>query len=129
MGKNVRVCSSAMIIGSGALEIGDNTWIGHRVLISSSSSIYIGHNVDVAPNVYIGTGTHTIDIEGERIAGEGISKDIVVNDGAWLCTGCMILPGVTIGEKCVVAAGAVVTHSSEAKKLLAGVPAVVKRGI
>lgn len=127
IGKNVRICSSVMIVGSGVLEIGDNTWIGHRVLISSSSFISIGKNVDIAPNVYIGTGTHEITPQLERIGGVESSKDIRIGNGCWICANCSILPGVSIGDKCVVAAGSVVTESAVGMKLLAGAPAIIKR--
>ena len=128
IGKNVRICSSAMFIGSGHLVIGDNTWIGHRCLISTSSTIIIGANCDIAPCVYIGNGTHLIAPDGDRIAGAGICGDIVIGDGCWLCAGCIILPGVVIGNKCAVAAGAVVTKPcNENLVLVAGIPAVVKK--
>lgn len=127
IGKNVRICSSAMIIGAGELEIGDNTWIGHRALISATSSIKIGKNVDIAPNVYIGNGTHEITPERERIADIDITKDIEIGDGCWLCVNSTILPGVTLGKKCIIAAGALVTKSFEEMKLIAGVPAIVKK--
>ena len=127
VGKNVRVCSSVMIVGAGNLEIGDNTWIGHRSLISASSSVRIGKNVDIAPNVFIGNGTHGITPERDRVADLEFSRDVEVGDGCWLCAGCMVLPGVSIGSKCVVAAGSVVTRSFGTMKLLAGVPASIKR--
>lgn len=128
VGKNVRICSSAMFLGSGTLEIGDGTWIGHRCIISVSSSIKIGSDCDLAPNVYIGNGTHLITPDRKRIADIEISEDIIVGNGCWLCAGSMILPGVTIKDKCVVAAGAVVTRSpNEGMVLLAGIPAKIKK--
>lgn len=128
IGKNVRVCSSVMIIGAGELTIGDNTWLGHRCLISASSSIHIGKNVDIAPNVFIGNGTHGITPERERIADIELSKDIAIGDGCWLCANVSVLAGVTIGDKCVVAAGSVVTKSMpQSLQLIAGVPAVTKK--
>lgn len=129
IGSNVRICSSVMIIGAGELTIGDNTWVGHRCLISASSSIKIGKNVDIAPNVYIGNGTHEITPDKERIASIELAKDIVIGDGCWLCANVTILPGVTIGDKCVVAAGSVVTKSYGNMILLAGVPADIKKNI
>lgn len=127
IGKNVRVCSSVTVIGAGELSIGDNTWVGHRCMLVASSSIKIGSNVDIAPNVFIGNGTHEITPERERIADIELSKDVTVGDGCWLCANSAILPGVSVGEKCVVAAGAVVTKSFSGRCLLAGVPAEVKR--
>ena len=127
IGNNVRICSSVMIIGAGSLEIGDNTWVGHRTLLSASSSILIGSNVDIAPNVFIGNGTHELTPDRLRVADIELSKDIRIGDGCWLCVNSTILPGVTLGSKCVVAAGAVVTHSAGSLELLAGVPAQVKK--
>lgn len=109
----------------GYLSIGDNTWIGNQVLIVSSSAIKIGANIDIAPRVFIGTGTHTIDVNSDHVAATDISKDIVIGDGCWLCANAVILPGVTLGNKCVVAAGAVVTRSFNDKKLIGGIPATV----
>lgn len=127
IGKNVRICSSVHIIGSGELEIGDNTWIGHKTLIVASSKITIGNNVDIAPNVYIGTGTHEITPSKDRIASVEISKNIIIGDGCWLCANCLILPGIKLGKKCVIAAGAVVTKSFNDMHLIAGVPAESKK--
>lgn len=130
IGNNVRICSSVMIIGAGELEIGDNTWIGHRCVISVSSRIKIGANCDLAPNVFIGNGTHEITPDRERIADVELSKDIAIGDGCWLCANTSILAGVSIGNKCVVAAGAVVTQNvNEDTVLIAGIPAKVKKSL
>lgn len=124
IGENVRICSSVRILGNGELIIGNNTWIGHEALIISSSKIQIGANVDIAPRVYIGTGTHAIDINSSNIAGVGISKDIIIEDGCWLGVSSVILPSVILRKKCVIAAGTVLTKSfDETHFLIAGVPA------
>lgn len=127
IGQNVRVCSSVMVIGAGELIIGDNTWVGHRCVLSASSRIEIGRNVDIAPNVFIGNGTHEITPGSERIADIELAKDIKIGDGCWLCANTVILAGVTIGNKCVAAAGAVVTRSFDDMNFIAGMPAVVKK--
>lgn len=125
IGENVRVCSSVTILGAGQLKIGDNTWVGHGSLLVTSSVLEIGANVDIAPQVFIGTGTHVIDPEGAHVAGEGISKDVKIGNGCWLCASSTILPGVALGEKTVVAAGAVVTKPFWGGKIIiGGVPAV-----
>lgn len=128
VGKNVRICSSVKIRGNGNLSIGDNTWIGHETLIISSSSILIGSDNDIAPKVYIGTGTHQIDILSPNIAGKGISKDVIINNGCWICVGSIILPGVKIGNKSIIAAGAVVSQTIPDFTIVGGIPAkVLKR--
>ncbi len=124
IGNNVKLSSSLKIYGSGELVIGDNTWIGCQTLIACSSRVEIGCNVDIAPRVYIGTGTHTIDVKADHVAATDISKDVVIGNGCWLCANSMILPGVVLGQKCVVAAGAVVSRTIAGdKQMLAGVPA------
>lgn len=129
VGKGVRINSSAKISGIGQLSIGDNTWIGPEVMIVCSSEITIGANCDIAPRVFIGDGTHLITKEQDRIAGIDISKPIHIGNGCWLCVNCTILSGVSIGEKCVVAAGAVANDDYGSMKLLAGVPAKVVKNI
>ena len=104
-------------------------WIGPQTLISSSSSVSIGSSVDVGPQVYIGTGTHEIDATGAHSAGKGENRDIGIGAGVWLGARCMILPGVSVSEKAVVAAGAVVTKNVAGRCLVAGVPAAVMRDI
>ena len=111
VGQNVRICSSATVLGCGELIIGDDTWIGQHCLIMASSKIEIGKNVDVAPMVYLGTGTHVPQFDKERCAGEGLNKDIKIGDGCWLCARTTILPGVTVGNMTIVGAGAVVISS------------------
>lgn len=129
LGSNVRVCSSAQILGAGQLAIGDDTWIGHQALLSTSSRIQIGRAVDIGPRVYIGTGTHEIDPDGHHSAGAGISKDVTIADGVWVGVGSTVLPGVTIGAKSVIAAGAVVTEDIPPRVLAGGVPARVIRNL
>lgn len=120
---NARICSSAKILGNGSLIIGDNSWIGHNVTIVTTSTVVIGENVDIAPNVYIGTGTHIVDIKGNRIAGKGISKEVTIGSGTWLCAGSIVLPGSTLGKMSLVAAGSLVNGNFESYSFIAGTPA------
>lgn len=127
IGHNVRICSSAFILGAGELEIGDDTWIGHQVYIETGSRIIIGDCVDIAPRVYIGTGSHKIDSTGQHSAGDGTSQPIIIEDGVWLGTNVIILPGITIGRKAVIGAGAVVTRNIDSFVVAAGIPARMMR--
>ncbi|MBS9523188.1 acyltransferase [Litoribacter alkaliphilus] len=123
IGRGVRICSSVQIRGIGELSIGDHTWVGHNSHIISACNIVIGKNVDIAPNVFFTTGSHQINMSGERIAGKGIQEAINIGDGSWIAAGAIILPGTSIGNKCIVAAGAVVKGSFPDNSLIGGVPA------
>jgi acetyltransferase-like isoleucine patch superfamily enzyme len=111
------------------LEIGDDTWIGHQVFIASGSSVRVGKCVDIAPKVFIGTGTHELDTEGEHSAGPGINRDVIIDDGVWLGACATILPGTSIGHKSVVAAGSVVSRDVPERKIVGGVPAKILKNL
>ena len=123
IGDHVKISSSAIITGVGRLTIGNNTWIGPETMIVCSEEIVIGSNCNIAPRVYLGDGTHLITPTMDNIADTDVTKPIHIGDGCWLCVNSTILPGVSIKDKCVVAAGAVVNKNYGEKKLLAGVPA------
>ena len=130
IGRNVRISSSARFLGNGELVIGDGVWIGADALLIavSPAKIEIKEHCDLGPQVAILTGTHRIECSNSRAAGVGIARSVVVGSGCWLCARSLILPGVTIGDRTVVAAGSVVASSFELKNvLLAGVPAKVKK--
>lgn len=130
IGDNVRICSSAYIAGAGDLDIGDNVWIGEQCFISPNarSRVEIGANCDIGPCVMILNGSHEIDVCGDHIAGRGVSESVVVSEGSWLGARSVILPGVNLPAKTIVAAGSVVVNSpSRSFVLLAGTPAVEKK--
>ena len=126
LGGNVRINSTAIIAGSGGLEIGDDVWVGSGCRISpvGGAVVRIGSHCDLGPEVMILTGSHEVDPVGLHIGGNGAASSVTVGNGCWLGARAIILPGVTLAEKTLVAAGAVVTKSAEVPKtLLAGVPA------
>lgn len=130
IGLNVRIYSSARIIGTGPLEIGDDVHIGPEVMIYTSgvSKVAIGSHVDIAARVTILTGSHEIDPVGAHAAGTGTGRDVVIADGCWIGANAIVLGGTVLQEKTVVAAGAVVRAGVERGHcLLAGVPAVLKK--
>lgn len=123
-----RVAYGVRVLGRLAVSIGDDTFVGHSVLISGGvSSVSLGDRVDIAPRVTFATGSHQVDIAGPRAAGAGFSRDIVVQDGVWIGAGSTVLGGVVIGENAVIAAGSVVTRNIPPRCLAAGVPCRVKK--
>lgn len=130
VGNHVKCVSSARFWLAGRLNIGENVWIGHEVLVvGGDASVEIGARCDIAPRVTIATGSHRIDADGPRIAGEGYSLPVKIADGCWIGTGATVLGGTVIGTHSIVAAGAVVRGQFPARSLIGGVPARVIRSI
>jgi len=121
--RSCRIISSAQIWGNCQVTIGDDTFIGHDVLITGGESrIEIGRFVDIGPRVCIVMGTHIIDMHGPHSAGAGDSKDIVIEDGVWIGANSTILGGVRLGRKCVIGAGSVVNRDIPPFTMAFGVP-------
>ena len=101
------------------LIIRDNSSIGPNVLLDARSGLEIGKCVTVAYDTIIWTLHH--DMNSPTFEGKG--GKVIIDDYAWLCSRCIILPGVKIGKGAVVASGAVVTKDVEPYSIVGGVPA------
>lgn len=104
------------------VSIGKGTFINYSCFFDNSASITIGDNCDIAFGVTFCTSTHEMG-SSERRAGSAIGQPIIVGKGCWIGARSMILPGVSIGSGCIIAAGSVVTKECEPNSLYAGVPA------
>jgi acetyltransferase-like isoleucine patch superfamily enzyme len=112
------------------LVVGNDTYLGHRLIISADDEVSIGAHVHVADDVYIcGYDAHPMDPIARRsqpgpVDYTGQSR-IVVEDDAWICQGSIILKGVRIGAGAIVGAHAVVTKDVPPGGIVAGNPAKV----
>jgi maltose O-acetyltransferase len=105
------------------IQIGDNVNIQMDCFLDGRGGLTIGNNVDVTLGVRILTGQHDIDSPDYA----GVKKPVVIQDHVVIGSWALVLPGVTIGEGAVVAAGSVVAKSVEPYTVVAGNPAVKKR--
>lgn len=128
MHPSVKFCGRGWIYGRGRLIIGEGTWLSPGVVFHThlEAEIQIGERCDLGPGIEFIVGSHEVGT-GERRAGNGTARAIVVGNGCWVGAKSVILGGVTIGDGAIIAAGAVVTRDVAAHTLVAGVPAVVKR--
>jgi len=113
------------------LEIGSNVGIGWQTTICVGSRVVFEDNVRIAGRAFLaGYPGHPLDSEA-RAAGlpdeESQIGDIVLRKDVWLGTGCIVSPGVEIGEGTIVAAGSVVTKDLPPYVLAAGTPAKALR--
>ena len=101
------------------LTIGAGSCIGHRATLDARGGLTIGKNVNFSSEVMIWTAQH--DWRDPKFG--TVFEQVVIGDYVWLGPRCIILPGVTVGEGAVIAAGAVVTKDVEPYAMVGGVPA------
>ena len=108
--------------------LGAGTFVNHGCYFMDGGGITIGQNCFIGPFTGFYTATHPTDY-ARRNQGLEWAKPIRVGDNCWFGANCSVMPGVTIGNGCVIAAGSVVTKDIPDNSIAAGVPAVVKKKI
>lgn len=110
------------------MVIGDGTWIGQHCFLHSAGGITIGRRVGIGPGVKLLTSAHCgAPLDAAIMDTRVDCAPIAIHDGADIGVGAIVLPGVTIGERAQVGAGAVVTETVPDYAVVAGVPARVLR--
>lgn len=104
--------------GDNRITIGAKTFVNTGCFFDTLAPISIGERCHLAPQVMVLTSAHTPDESHALIA-----LPVKIEDGCWIGARATVLPGVTIGEGCIIAAGAVVSHDCDRRGLYAGVPA------
>jgi acetyltransferase-like isoleucine patch superfamily enzyme len=102
------------------ISIGKNVFINHACSFLDMGGITIEDHVLIGPRVNIVTENHPLDPTDRRAL---ITRPVVIKRNAWIGAAATILPGVTIGENAVVAAGAVVSKDVSANTVVGGIPA------
>ncbi|MCR5470685.1 MAG: acyltransferase [Prevotella sp.] len=112
----------------GDVIIGNYTRIGlHNTIIGP---VTIGHHVNLAQGITVTALNHKFKNPDIRIDEQGVStKPVVIGNDIWVGANAVILPGVTIGDHSVIAAGAIVTKDAPPHSLVAGVPAKIIKQI
>lgn len=108
------------------IRIGKNVFINHCCSFLDMGGITLEDNVLIGPKVNLITENHPQDPANRRAL---ITKPIVIKRNAWVGAGATILPGVTIGENAIVAAGAVVSKDVPANSIVGGIPAKIIKTI
>ncbi len=110
------------------IEIGENFFANHNLVILDCAKVIFGDNVFIAPNCGFYTAGHPLDVK-RRNQGLEYAKSIVVKSNVWIGAGVSVLPGVTINEGAVIGAGSVVAKDIPSNVLAVGNPAKVVREI
>ncbi|WP_429181288.1 sugar O-acetyltransferase [Aeromonas salmonicida] len=110
------------------IHIGEQTFFNFNVTILDVGEVHIGNHVLLAPNVQIYTATHSMDYLARR-NWTAYNKPVHIGDDCWIGGGAIICPGVTIGARSIIGAGAVVTRDIPADSVAVGNPARVIRSL
>lgn len=110
------------------IKIGENFYSNHNLIILDANTVEFGDNVFIAPNCGFYTAGHPIDAS-TRNKGLEYTKKIKVGNDVWIGGNVVVLPGVTIGDNCVIGAGSVVNKDIPANSIAVGNPCKVIKTI
>lgn len=113
--------------GTGII-LGENVFMNYDCIMLDGGYIRIGKHTLIGPHCQFYTPQHPMDYV-ERREEKETAYPITIGEDCWLGGNVMVCPGVTIGNRCIIAAGSVVTKDIPDDSLAAGVPAVVKRSL
>lgn len=106
--------------------MGEHSFMNYGCVVLDSALVTLGNYVKLGPHCKLFTPQHPLDYLERRQTVE-TAYPITIGDDTWVGGGVTICPGVTIGKRCVIAAGSVVIRDIPDDSLAAGNPAVVKR--
>lgn len=110
------------------IEVGENFYSNHNLVILDGAKVTFGDNVFIAPDCGFHTAGHPIDFE-RRNQGLEYAYPITVGDNVWFGAGVQVMPGVTIGSDVVIGGGSVVVKDIPDHSVAVGNPCRVIRKI
>lgn len=109
-------------------HVGKNVYFNFNVTLVDDTHIYVGDYTKFGPNVVIATAGHPI-LPSLREQAYQYNMPVKIGKCVWLGAGVIVLPGVEIGDNCVIGAGSVVTKNIPANSVAVGNPCKVIREI
>ena len=108
------------------IEVGENFFANHNMVILDCAKVTFGDNVFIAPDCGFHTAGHPVDAK-RRNAGLEYAYPITVGNDVWFGAGVQVMPGVTIGNDVVIGAGSIVVHDIPDHSVAVGNPCRVIR--
>lgn len=121
LGEHVTIHSPFHVDYGDNVSIGNWTFINHGAYLMDGAAITIGCHCFIGPGFGAYTAQHPLDY-GQRRLGLERALPITIGDDCWIGANVSVMPGVTIGAGCVIAAGSLVTKDVPAGHLAMGMP-------
>jgi len=121
--RRIHVYGDFTAISPRNIRVGNNVAINHGVFLLGRTGITIGNDVVLSARCMLIDGGLALDDSAPTVERAHSGAPIVLEDGAWLGAGAIVLAGVTIGRNSVVGAGSVVTRDVPTDTVVAGNPA------
>ena len=119
LGKGVVIKPNVNIKYPWKLSLGNYVWIGEQVWIDNLDNVTIGNHVCISQGAILICGSH----DYKKPSFDLITKEIILNDGVWIGTKSIILPGVVAESHAILSAGSVMSKNLENYTIYRGNPA------
>ena len=125
----VRFSEAKLLLDYGFnIEIGENFYSNHNLVILDANKVKFGDNVFIGPNCGFYTSGHPLDYQTRNKPLE-YAKPITIGNNVWIGGNVCVMPGVTIGSNTVIGAGSVVTKDIPDNVVAVGNPCKVIRNM
>ena len=119
LGKGVVIKPNVNIKYPWKLSLGNYVWIGEQVWIDNLDNVTIGNHVCISQGAILICGSH----DYKKPSFDLLTKEIILNDGVWVGTKSIILPGVVAESHAILSAGSVMSKNLENYTIYRGNPA------
>ncbi|MFH6944314.1 acyltransferase [Flavobacterium sp. FlaQc-50] len=126
IGANNKISSSTLIYYPDRVSLGSYIYIGPNAEINGLGGIEIGNGVIIGPNLVVHSANHCFKNSKYIPYDETFDfRKVTIEENVWIGGNVIITPGSTIGEGCIIGAGAVVSGSIPALSIVVGNPCKV----
>lgn len=119
IGNNVILRPGLRVTFPWNLKIGDDSWVGEGVWFHNQDEIHVGSNAVISQESFLTTGSHSYKRDMALV-----TRPILIEDGVWITSRCIVLGGAKIGRSAMVAPGSVVAGLVADNVIVQGNPAV-----